>query len=184
MGHVSANNSGANDKFFLAGHGDLPSVQPNSYGHCVSSFMSCNPQFNCGPPAHGKNKAVVGRRSQGERSPLHCIRPKTCAGPLHSILPTIDMSEPMQEAVPASAQGPLGWQAGTYGASRRGPTRRSSLGWPSRCPDDHPGRREDPPRAKPPSHPGRALVLANDTPARQRAALSWSATEGRTKLQC
>src|SRR5262249_32902366 len=29
------------------------------------------------------------------------IRPKTCAGPLHSTLPTIDMSEPMQEAVPA-----------------------------------------------------------------------------------
>jgi hypothetical protein len=40
MGHVSTNNSSANDKFFLAGYGDLPSVQPNSYGHCVSSFMS------------------------------------------------------------------------------------------------------------------------------------------------
>ncbi len=47
MGHVSANHSSANDKFFLAGHGDLPSVQPNSHGHCVSSFMSCNPRFNC-----------------------------------------------------------------------------------------------------------------------------------------
>jgi hypothetical protein len=43
MGHVSANNSSASDKFFLAGHGDLPSVQPNSYGHRASSFMSCNP---------------------------------------------------------------------------------------------------------------------------------------------
>src|SRR6516225_533007 len=43
MGHVSANNSSANDKFFFAGHGDLPSVQPNSYDHRVSSFMSCNP---------------------------------------------------------------------------------------------------------------------------------------------
>src|SRR5215831_12892649 len=42
MGHVSANNSSANDKFFLAGHDDLPSVQPNCYGHRVSSFMSCN----------------------------------------------------------------------------------------------------------------------------------------------
>src|SRR5262249_14775590 len=33
------------------------------------------------------------------------IRPKTCAGPLHSMLPTIDMSEPMQEAVPAFVVG-------------------------------------------------------------------------------
>src|SRR5262249_8448813 len=34
-------------------------------------------------------------RSEARNSPL--IRPNTCAGPLHSILPTIDMSEPMQE---------------------------------------------------------------------------------------
>jgi len=33
------------------------------------------------------------------------IRPKICAGPLHSILPTIDMSKPMQEAVPALVVG-------------------------------------------------------------------------------
>ena len=33
------------------------------------------------------------------------IRPKTCAGPLHSMLPTIDMSEPMQEAIPAFVVG-------------------------------------------------------------------------------
>jgi len=32
-------------------------------------------------------------------SPL--ILPKTCAGPLHSMSPTIDMPEPMQERVPA-----------------------------------------------------------------------------------
>ena len=32
-------------------------------------------------------------------------RPKTCAGPLHSMLPTIDMSEPMQEATPAFVVG-------------------------------------------------------------------------------
>src|SRR5215831_15065957 len=38
-------------------------------------------------------------RSEARTSPS--IRPKTCAGPLHSILPTIDVSEPMQEAVPA-----------------------------------------------------------------------------------
>src|SRR6516225_176094 len=37
------------------------------------------------------------RRSEARNSPL--IRPKTCAGPLHSMLPTIDMSEPMQERV-------------------------------------------------------------------------------------
>ena len=39
------------------------------------------------------------RRSEARNSPS--IRPKTCAGPLQSILPTMDMSEPMQEAVPA-----------------------------------------------------------------------------------
>src|SRR5438552_15591813 len=39
------------------------------------------------------------RRSEARNSPL--IRPKTCAGPLHSMLPTIDIPEPMQEAVPA-----------------------------------------------------------------------------------
>src|SRR5215813_4644614 len=39
------------------------------------------------------------RRSEARNSPS--IRPKTCAGPLHSMLPTIDMSEPMQEAIPA-----------------------------------------------------------------------------------
>src|SRR5262245_30782491 len=43
------------------------------------------------------------RRSEARNSPS--IRPKTCAGPLHSILPTIDMSEPMQEAVPAFVVG-------------------------------------------------------------------------------
>src|SRR5215510_11872051 len=43
------------------------------------------------------------RRSEARNSPL--IRPKTCAGPLHSILPTIDIPEPMQEAVPAFVVG-------------------------------------------------------------------------------
>src|SRR5262249_23485711 len=38
-------------------------------------------------------------RSEARTSPS--IRPKTCAGPLQSILPTIDMSEPMQERVAA-----------------------------------------------------------------------------------
>src|ERR1700730_13251544 len=42
-------------------------------------------------------------RSEARTSPL--IWPKTCAGPLHSMLPTIDMSEPMQEAVPAFVVG-------------------------------------------------------------------------------
>src|SRR5262249_43570294 len=42
-------------------------------------------------------------RSEARTSPS--IRPKTCAGPLHSMLPTIDMSEPMQEAVPAFVVG-------------------------------------------------------------------------------
>src|SRR6516165_12460845 len=39
------------------------------------------------------------RRSEARNSPL--ILPKTCAGPLHSMSPTIDMPEPMQERVPA-----------------------------------------------------------------------------------
>jgi Polymer-forming cytoskeletal len=38
-----------------------------------------------------------------KESPL--IRPKTRAGPVHSILPTIDISEPMQEAVPVFVVG-------------------------------------------------------------------------------
>src|SRR5215831_6944793 len=42
-------------------------------------------------------------RSEARTSPS--IRPKTCAGPLHSMLPTIDMSEPMQEAIPAFVVG-------------------------------------------------------------------------------
>src|SRR5262249_7699753 len=42
-------------------------------------------------------------RSEARTSPS--IRPKTCAGPLQSILPMIDMSEPMQEAVPAFVVG-------------------------------------------------------------------------------
>src|SRR5262245_54726376 len=37
------------------------------------------------------------RRSEARTSPL--IRPKTCAGPLHSMLPTIDRPEPIQERV-------------------------------------------------------------------------------------
>src|SRR6516225_7895754 len=43
------------------------------------------------------------RRSEARNSPL--IPPKTCAGPLHSMLPTIDISEPMQERVAAFAVG-------------------------------------------------------------------------------
>src|SRR5262249_47766351 len=42
-------------------------------------------------------------RSEARTSPS--IRPKICAGPLHSMLPTIDMSEPMQEAVPVFVVG-------------------------------------------------------------------------------
>src|SRR2546425_6603393 len=43
------------------------------------------------------------RRSEARNSPL--IRPKTCAGPLHSMLPTIDIPEPMQERVAAFVVG-------------------------------------------------------------------------------
>src|SRR6516165_8423347 len=43
------------------------------------------------------------RRSEARNSPL--IRPKTCAGPLHSMLPMIDIPEPMQERVAAFVVG-------------------------------------------------------------------------------
>src|SRR5258708_10606145 len=43
------------------------------------------------------------RRPERRTSPLS--RPKTCAGPLHSMLPTIDIPEPMQERVAAFAVG-------------------------------------------------------------------------------
>src|SRR6516225_3176267 len=51
-------------------------------------------------------------RSEARNSPS--IRPKICAGPSHSILPTIDMSEPMQEAVPAFVSSDLAqvWSCG------------------------------------------------------------------------
>src|SRR5262245_21431139 len=39
------------------------------------------------------------KRSDARNSPS--ILPKTCAGPLHSRLPTIEMPEPMQEPIPA-----------------------------------------------------------------------------------
>src|SRR6516164_9676382 len=43
------------------------------------------------------------RRSEARTSPS--IRPKTCARPLHSMLPTIDIPEPMQERVAAFVVG-------------------------------------------------------------------------------
>jgi hypothetical protein len=45
------------------------------------------------------------RRSEACNAPS--IRPKTCAGPLHSMLPTIHVPEPMQEAIPAFVIGGL-----------------------------------------------------------------------------
>src|SRR5262249_36804687 len=53
-------------------------------------------------------------RSDARTSPS--IRPKTCAGPLHSMLPTIDMSQPMKEAIPACVLGSdlvKAWSCGT-----------------------------------------------------------------------
>src|SRR5215470_5353663 len=43
------------------------------------------------------------RRSEARSSPL--MRPKTCAGPLHSMLPTIAIPEPMQELGPVFVVG-------------------------------------------------------------------------------
>jgi hypothetical protein len=46
------------------------------------------------------------RRLEDPRRATHLmIRPKTCAGLLHSMLPTIDIPEPMQEPVPAFVVG-------------------------------------------------------------------------------
>ena len=39
------------------------------------------------------------------RAQLAFDSPKTCAGPPHSMLPTIDMPEPMQEPIPAFVVG-------------------------------------------------------------------------------
>jgi hypothetical protein len=54
------------------------------------------------------------RRSEARNSPS--IRPKTCAGPSHSMLPTIDMPEPMQEAVPDFGTGGLAATCSTKAA--------------------------------------------------------------------
>src|SRR6266511_3137965 len=65
--------------------GSQPLTRPQTVTSCAITLPSI-----CAPSPI--------RRSEARNSPL--IRPKTCAGPLHSILPTIDMPEPMQELVP------------------------------------------------------------------------------------
>jgi hypothetical protein len=44
--------------------------------------------------------AIADEKIEARSSPL--ISPKTCAGPSHSMLPTIDILEPMQERVAAA----------------------------------------------------------------------------------
>src|SRR5262249_36414856 len=68
----------------------VPLTRPQTVTPCAMTLPS-----TCAP-------SLI-RSSEARNSPS--IRPKTCAGPLHSILPTIDMSEPMQEAVPAFVVG-------------------------------------------------------------------------------
>jgi hypothetical protein len=61
--------------------------------------------------------AIVDQEIRGAQ--LAFDRPKTCAGPLHSMLPTIDMSELMQEAVPSRAELRLTYSHSTSCAARR-----------------------------------------------------------------
>src|SRR5215831_3229363 len=68
----------------------VPLTQPQTVTFCAMTVPSI-----CAPSPI--------KRSEARNSPL--IRPKTCAGPLHSMLPTIDISEPMQERVAAFAIG-------------------------------------------------------------------------------
>jgi hypothetical protein len=68
----------------------VPLTRPQTVTSCAMTLPSI-----CAPSPM--------RRSEARNSPS--IRPKTCAGPLAIDLPTIDMSEPMQEAVPAFVVG-------------------------------------------------------------------------------
>src|SRR6516225_10810035 len=68
----------------------VPLTQPQTVTFCAMTVPSI-----CAPSPI--------RRSEARNSPL--IWPKTCAGPLHSMLPTIDISEPIQERVAAFAVG-------------------------------------------------------------------------------
>src|SRR5258708_29315326 len=63
----------------------VPLTRPQTVTSCATTLPS-----TCAP-------SLI-RRSEARNSPS--IRPKICAVPLHSTLPTIDMSEPMQEAAP------------------------------------------------------------------------------------
>src|SRR6266478_7938908 len=68
----------------------VPLTRPQTVTSCAMTLPS-----TCAP-------SLI-RRSEARNSPW--IRPKTCAGPVHSMLPTIDMPEPMQEPVPAFVVG-------------------------------------------------------------------------------
>src|SRR5215471_12491421 len=70
----------------------VPLTRPQTVTSCAMMLPS-----TCAP--------LLIRRSEARSSPS--IRPKTCARPLHSILPTIDMPEPMQEPVPRLGAGGL-----------------------------------------------------------------------------
>src|SRR6266478_1031214 len=68
----------------------VPLTRPQTVTSCAMTLPS-----TCAPSPM--------RRSEARNSPL--MRPKTCAGPLHSMLPTIDIPEPMQELGPAFGVG-------------------------------------------------------------------------------
>src|SRR5262249_6390814 len=66
----------------------VPFTRPQTVTSCATTLPSI-----CAPSPI--------RSSEARNSPL--IRPKTCAGPSHPTLPTIDIPEPIQEAVPGFA---------------------------------------------------------------------------------
>src|SRR5499427_864756 len=68
----------------------VPLTRPQTVTSCAMTLPS-----TCAPSPM--------RRSEARSSPL--MRPKTCAGPLHSMLPTIAIPEPMQELGPVFVVG-------------------------------------------------------------------------------
>src|SRR2546430_17623570 len=68
----------------------VPLTRPQTVTFCATTLPSM-----CAP-------SLI-KRSEARNSPS--IRPKTCAGPLHSILQERDMGEPMKEAGPPYVDG-------------------------------------------------------------------------------
>src|SRR6266699_3364929 len=75
-------------------------LDANGTDSALDAPANCHVRANKPPPDLAPTPI---RRSEARNSPL--IRPKTCAGPLHSMLQTIDIPEPMQDRVAAFVVG-------------------------------------------------------------------------------